>query len=272
MIDKEVPDEQIKIPTIFKRKKKEEEVVEETEPEPIVIEKEEIIVEEKPIEQPIEEKKEKVLPRIVYREAPDEIEEQEILEKQEEQSEPKKNESLLQDCPDGYIEEKIELDKKDITEGLRVHHNAFGKGKIIKSDIEKNRVLIHFDEIGIKELNPDYAKLSEIRCVKKEEIIEAVPYLIFSVDDPEIKDILIKKPVSVDEETQKEEQPVEILEPIKEEFIEFSPSIIEEPIVEKPIVEKPIEQIIKTQIEKTPPPAQKKTKLLPKIWHGKRLI
>lgn len=202
-----------------KNTEKKEDKIEKIEP---VLEKEPI--KEESIKEPIKEEPVKeFLATTTYHPIYKEEEDQEEEIEQAEEIDLKKNEPLLKDCPDGYTEEKVELIKTNIIEGLRVYHNTFGKGIIIKSDLEKNRVLIQFDEMGIKELNPDYANLSEIICIKKDEEIEAVPYLEFSVDDPQIQDILIRKPNT--EETP--EEPIieeNITEEIKPEQIESSDS------------------------------------------------
>ena len=75
--------------------------------------------------------------------------------------EPKKSED--------YIEKIVNLDIFNIKENLRVYHSTFGKGKILKSDPNTNRTLIHFDDFGIKELNANFANLKKIEFVLKED-------------------------------------------------------------------------------------------------------
>lgn len=165
----------------------------------------------------------------------EEVKEDEIEE--EEVQVTKKNDYSLEPCQEGYSEEKIILNKSDIKEGLKVYHNTFGRGIILKSDVEKNRVLINFEDFGIKELNPDFANLSQLIC------IENVKYLDFAADDPEIQDIIIKQTPIEDED-----------------------QIEEEDIIESTI---PIEKEIEME------EVEKKTKLIPKIlkkWRGKKMI
>jgi len=238
--DSPLKDERIKLPKLpFFRKKKEEpeeEMVPEEKPEEIV----------KPGPEPV-----RRTPSFIRLEKEEDNEIEEIEETEEEQD-TKKNEYSLEDCQDGYSEKKIELDKSNIIEGLKVYHNSFGKGVITKFNLEKSRVVIRFDEFGIKELDPDYANLSELRCVKDDKI-EAVKYLDFFEDDPDIQDIIIKRPVV-------EIEPVG--EPIEEQ-------IVEEHLPVEQTIEEPV-NIIEEIIEE--PVVEKKTKFFQKIWRGKRMI
>jgi len=196
----------------------------------------------------------------------------------------KKNEFFQESCPEGYSEKKIDLDTSDIKEGLKVYHDTFGEGRILKSDLDKNRVIIQFDDFGIKELYSIYANLSEIKCVKDEEI-ESVKYLDFFEDDPEIQDIISRGPNKPVIEDPVIDEPVAeiiidepIIEPVEELPIEevIEEPIVEEPtieqIVEEPIIEPIIEPIVKEVIEEPiVEPDQKKRKLFQK-WMGKKII
>ena len=275
---------------MFRRKKKDEdEVVQEIEETPEEIVQEPVNIKEPEKESVIEPEPQHEdvfgleqgppTPNFIYEEPVVDVEEPDVVE----EPEPKKNEILSEICPDGYTETKIELNKSDIKEGLKVYHSTFGRGKILKSDIEKNRILIQFDEFGIKEINPYYANLSEIKCVKKDNI-EAVKYLDFFEDDPDIQDIIIKKPKII------EETPVETTEelvveqtPSEEEIIFETPDeTTEELVVEQTpppqeeiidvqkdeiVVEQPKEDVV---IE--PKQDEKKTKFFQKIWKGKKII
>jgi hypothetical protein len=222
----------IKLPKFLKKRKKEEEVIEpEIKEEPENIEDEdiesiELYNQDRPIiEDDVDVQTAQSNPsRMINLDEPiieDEIEIENDDELKEEIKETSKKNVFLEPCREGYSEEKIDLNKSDIKEGLKVYHNTFGRGKILKSDIEKNRVLIHFEEMGIKELNPDFANLSQLVC------IENVKYLDFSVDDPEIQDIIAQQ-TPIEEEPQKE-------------------------------------TITENKVEK-------KTKLVQRIWRGKRMI
>lgn len=221
LMDKEpikANEDTIKIPkleNIFKKKKEEEPV-------------EEKPVEEKPVEEPIKIVKPKrpeneedlyYLPKGEFgdkkpifdnddEDYPYDVEDAEYEDVQEEEIDTKKNEIFFEDCQDGYQEEIINLDISNIKEGLKVHHNTFGNGIVVKMNNEKGRVFIQFDS-GIKELSPEYANLSEVKCVRREIIPEpeAVQYLDFEVDDPEIRDIIsqrISEPV-IEEKNELEE-------------------------------------------------------------------
>ena len=243
----------------FRKKEEEEEVKDEEAeeqdnwfPEP----PEEVVQEPKKVEESVKEEviESKYEPRKTPNFAYEEPKEEELEEDVVEEPEPKKNETPIEDCGEGYTEEKVDLNKSDIKDGLKIYHNTFGKGKILKSDIDKNRILILFDEFGIKELNPDYANLSEIKCVKKDNI-DTVKYLDFFEDDPEIQDIIIKKPVV-------EDTPIET----KEELLaEQTPSDEETILVEEPKEE------VQQQVEQ-PKEDEKKTKFFQKIWKGKKIV
>jgi hypothetical protein len=211
--------DKIKIP--FIKIKKEEEL-------------EEGVIEEEPIKPPV--KKRPIVP-IILDEPEELIEDDENEEIQEDVIEPesKKNETPQQDCPDGYIQEKVNLTLDEIENGLTVNHSTFGDGKIIKFDKERSRVFIKFEN-ETKELDPEYANLKRYNCLKVQQDPDAVPYIDFSMDDPEYTEII--------SQISKEE-------PIQE--------IVEEPIREE------IEQ-------NTEPVDEKKTKLFRKIWKGKRIV
>lgn len=232
--DTPLKDERIKLPKLpFFRKKKEEEPIEE---ETVPDEKPEVKSDPEPVRR---------TPSFRVFDKEEEDNEIEESENTEEEQDTKKNEYSLEDCQDGYSEKKIDLDKSNIVDGLKVYHNSFGKGVIVKSNLDKSRLVIKFDEVGIKELDPDYANLSELRCVKNEEV-ESVKYLDFFEDDPDIQDIIIKRPVT------------EIVEE----------QVVEEPIMEEQTIEEPV-NIIEEIIE---PVVEKKTKFFQKIWKGKRMI
>jgi len=246
-----------RIGKFFRKKKKEEEQeesndlqeTEKSEPE---------IVEPQVVEQPIQ--KPVVLNdvttssplRLISLEEP-QIEEQEDIEEPGIIQDTKKNETPFEICPEGYSEEKIDLKKSNIKEGLRVYHNTFGKGIILKSDIDKNRVLIRFDDFGIKELNPDYANLSELICV------ELIKYMDFSANDPDIQDLIKQEPII------EEPSIVEHVEPVIEPTIEKEIEVIKEPSIVEPIIEE-------SAVIEEPKEVEKKTKLFQKIWRGKRSI
>lgn len=251
--DSDLKHERIKIPklgNLFGRKKEEDEKEEEDK-----VEEEKI--ETPPVETQPEQKESvteaiiKKIPSFFYKEQPEESETEEIEE--DEKVDSKKNEFHFEDCPEGYSQERVDLDISDIREGIKVYHNTFGEGIVTK--LEKGRVFIKFDT-GTKELSPEYANLKEIKCVKKEEEIEAVPYLDFAVDDPEIQDILIKR---------EEQTPSDVEEPVivENEMVE-PPVIVQEPeFVENTVVEEPV---VETNV------SEKKTKLFQKIWRGKKII
>lgn len=98
-------------------------------------------------------------------------------------------------CPDGYDEEKVILNKSNVKNGLRIYHDIFGKGTILKFNNDKNRILIDFDNNGIKELNLDFANLKEILCIEK------LSYLDFSNEEQNIvEDLIVDKPTIIEEE------------------------------------------------------------------------
>ena len=239
-----------KIGNIFRRKKKEENEKEETPPikndenesSALIQEPRKIPFFAKPFVQEYEPDE--------YQEEPEEI---------EEEIEPKKNEYTFEICPDGYKEDRINLNLSNIREGLKVYHDTFGNGTIIKSNIDNSRVFIKFEE-GIKELSPEYANLKEIVCVKPEEM-ESVEYLDFTIAEPEK---LILKNEQINEniisETSNEE----------EKSIENSPENMPSPDNNTPSEDRTPqdEQIVEQPI--TEP--EKKTKFFQKIWRGKKIV
>jgi hypothetical protein len=160
--------------------------------------------------------------RIVYKYIPNLKEEQEHEFEEtitEDKLEDTKKNSFSEICPDGYEEAKIDLVKDNIKEGLKVYHEIFGNGKIIKSDLIRNRIFVQFEDYGVKELDPDYAKLQEIVCV------EAVTYLEIksgeSLPEPEIKEFIKEEPLV---EKIEESKMDEVIEPkILDNIIETYP-------------------------------------------------
>lgn len=61
----------------------------------------------------------------------------------------------------------LELDPNDISDNMLIYHNVFGKGVVINSNIGKNRVLIKFEGYGIKEMNPIFSNLKEVRRIEE---------------------------------------------------------------------------------------------------------
>lgn len=245
--DSDLKNEKIKIPNLrnlFRKKKDEdEEIVEEQSVE-------EKIVEEKIDSHPVVQKKEE--PKRWEPVFNDDNQIEENIEEQEEKFDPKKNEYHFEDCPEGFSQEKVDLDISDIKEGIRVYHNTFGEGVVTRSD--SGRVFIKFD-IGIKELIPEYANLKEIKCVKSGDGMESVPYLDFVMDDPEIQEIRghidqIKQP----------ELPIE------------SEETEPESLVDNVILEESKKELEEPEIEEENKPVEKKTKFLQKIWRGKKIV
>jgi len=154
-------DEKVKLPFIkhFKRKKNEEK----EENDNISDENKQKMIYNKKLDfEEIKENSDEILEKIEDAEEKEEIIDQEI-----------NNE--IGGCPEGHDEEKMTLYKDNIKLGLLVHHEIFGKGKIIGFDANKDRLKIIFEKSGIKELNSNFANLKEIICVEK-----ASPYLVFS--------------------------------------------------------------------------------------------
>lgn len=248
MNKEDIPDEKSvnKIKEFFRRKKKNEN--EEEEPKPEVVEPESVPV---PDPEPI--KRTSLFTRLFTKDE-DELEENEYSEVNEEHSEPKKKETLFENCPDGYQEEKIDLNISNIKEGLRVFHNTFGNGVITKFNADKTVVFINFEGVGTKELSSEYANLKERICV------ETITHLDFAENNPEIQDIHVKKP--------EEENPEKIIEEDEPNIQDVKRPFVEE---ENPINEveeqTPIEpeKIIELDVEK-------KKKLFQKIWRGKKII
>jgi hypothetical protein len=210
MMEKTKKDKELKIPKLkdlFRKKKKED-----------------FAEEEKEIDENKKEERRRVfIP--TYND--EEYQEQEDEENEEVPQENLKKNEISEICPDGFKEEKINLNVEEIEENLSVFHDTFGYGKILKYSPEKNRIFIKFED-GTKELSPDYANLKLIKFVedKQEEKIESVPYLVFEETDPEIQDI--HKPRIKEREEEKE---------------------LEEEIH-----------------------SQKKTRLIQKLWKGKKII
>jgi len=164
-----------------------------------------------------------------------------------------------------YEEELAPLDIDNLYVGQIVSHDVFGRGKIL--DVYPNKkAKIDFFNLGIKELNTEFANLKEIRKkssknddLKKnefselyvrektfddgktvfeltknnEEFEEEIPFIEIKVDEPEtFIDVIEEKIV---------EPVVEFVEEkIVEPVVEFVEEILEpEPVVEEPVVEPP---------------------------------
>lgn len=234
--------DKIEMPKLFRKKKKEDEIEEESE---------KIVEVKKTTDNVIN--NDRIKNEYVYKEK--------YVQDITENEQIKKEENVIVDrCLDGYVEEKINLNISDIKEGMKVYHNTFGNGIILKMDNEKGRVFINF-ESGIKELSPEYANLMEIKCVKKYDV-ESVQYLDFFEDDPEIQEIIARgpnKPIQTEIV-----EPEIVVEPEIEPIVESEPDIIPdtEMVIEP-------EQIVDVVVENE---SEKKTNFFQRIWKGKRII
>lgn len=184
----------------------------------------------------------------------------------------KKNETTQQDCPDGYIQQRKDLNLDEIEIGLNVYHSSFGNGVIARFDKDKSRVFIKF-ETGTKELDPEYANLKKYECVEIQQENkrvfepESVQYLDFSMDDPEYNDIISQLPKQevkdvVEERIENGDSDSAIFNEISEPSIE-NIEVVEEQF--EPVVEELVE-------EQSEPVVEKKTKLFHKIWRGKKIV
>lgn len=96
------------------------------------------------------------------------IENEEVELISDDEIETKKNEILLKNCPDGYVENKIDLKSSNIKEGMVVFHNTFGKGVVTKFNEHTGIIFVNFDS-GNKELSYEYANLKEVTCDHESE-------------------------------------------------------------------------------------------------------
>lgn len=173
MLDKGGESDTIKLPKLITKRKKDDEEDEAT-----------IVEEEEKKEKKIADGKEKIEEKPFFHLFPIEKDTMNYDNKDgdEEDEEDEKNK----------IEKLIYIKTYDIKEGMMIYHDNFGKGKVLKSDIEKNRILINFEKGGIKEINPIFAKLKQVVYVdvvdkddNKIEDIKKEENVVVAVDDEE---------------------------------------------------------------------------------------
>jgi len=140
------------------------------------------------------------------------------------------------------IEKLVDIDKKDIKEKMVIYHNNFGKGVVVKSDIEKNRILIKFDNYGIKEINPVFAKLKQVIYIDKGDSGPEVGFLKYNMETSTIEPVYLSK-----EEENKEDVDENSLEDYKINDNDLNVKLINKDLpirdkVDKAIIEENIEE------------------------------